>query len=175
MHSQSEKTAAKQRIRLSNPRHLLAVGFGSGLTPWLPGTAGTLAALPFWYLLSLLPVPVYWLIVVLAALIGIWLCGKTAHDMGIHDHGAIVWDEFVGLWITLAVLPHPVLSAHGWPIPDWCWLLAGFILFRLLDMWKPWPIRWFDQKTPGGVGIMLDDIIAGIIAAALLYATQYFI
>lgn len=161
----SHNKDAKCRIRLTNPCHLLAVGFGSGLIPWLPGTAGTLAALPFWYLLSSLSMPVYWLLVVIAAVLGIYLCQRTSQDMGVHDHGSIVWDEFVGIWITLAVIP----------VNNWRWVLAGFLLFRVLDMWKPWPVGWFDRRVGGGFGIMLDDITAGVIAACLLYIAQWVI
>lgn len=161
--SPAEKTAAKRRLKLTNPCHLLAVGFGSGLFPLVPGTMGTLAALPFWYLLNNLSTPLYLLVLILAIISGIYLCQRTAQDMGVHDHGAIVWDEFVGIWITLIAVP----------ASNWRWILAGFILFRLLDMWKPWPICWFDRRIQGGLGIMLDDIIAGLIAAALLCGAQY--
>ncbi|MGL4931464.1 MAG: phosphatidylglycerophosphatase A, partial [Plesiomonas sp.] len=119
------------KIRLSNPVHFLAVGFGSGLSPVVPGTMGTLAALPVWWLLSHLSLPVYLLLTVLAFVLGVYLCGKTADDMQVHDSGAIVWDEFVGLFITLLALP----------AMTWQWVLTGFVLFRFFDMLKPWPIR----------------------------------
>lgn len=80
-------------------------------------------------------------------------------DMGVHDHGSIVWDEFIGMWITLMALP----------TNDWQWVAAGFVIFRILDMWKPWPIRWFDRNVHGGMGIMIDDIVAGVISAGILY------
>lgn len=79
--------------------------------------------------------------------------------MGVHDHGSIVWDEFIGMWITLMALP----------TNDWQWVTAGFVIFRILDMWKPWPIRWFDRNVHGGMGIMIDDIVAGVISAGILY------
>ncbi len=79
--------------------------------------------------------------------------------MGVHDHGSIVWDEFIGMWITLMALP----------TTDWQWVAAGFVIFRILDMWKPWPIRWFDRNVHGGMGIMIDDIVAGVISAGILY------
>ncbi|HSB96808.1 MAG TPA: phosphatidylglycerophosphatase A, partial [Spongiibacteraceae bacterium] len=85
--------------------------------------------------------------------------GKTARDLRTHDHGAIVWDEFIGLWIALAWLP---AAAHWW------WIGAGFLLFRLFDIWKPWPISWCDRNIHGGFGIMLDDVLAGILAAVVL-------
>lgn len=140
-----------------NPIHLIAAGFGSGLAPRAPGTFGTIAALPLWWCLHYLSTPVYWLVIAVAFLLGVYVCGKTARDLRTHDHGAIVWDEFVGLWITLALIP-----AH------WLWIIAGFILFRLFDIWKPWPIRWLDRNVHGGVGIMLDDVAAGALALLVL-------
>jgi hypothetical protein len=91
--------------------------------------------------------------------IGVYICHRTAKDMGTHDHGSIVWDEFVGMWITLMALP----------TLDWQWVAAGFVIFRIFDMWKPWPIRWFDRNIHGGMGIMVDDIVAGVISAGVLY------
>ena len=140
-----------------NPIHFLAFGFGSGAIRPAPGTWGTLAALPFVLVWQQLPVAGYGLVIVLSTLLGIWLCHRTAADLGVHDHGGIVWDEFVGLWIALWLAP------TGWP-----WLLAGFALFRLFDIWKPWPIRWVDRQVGGGFGIMLDDIIAGFMALLVL-------
>lgn len=92
-------------------------------------------------------------------LLGIWLCGKTATDLGVHDHGGIVWDEFVGYWITMFMAPQA-----------WFWPIVGFVLFRLLDIFKPWPIKWVDQQVKGGFGIMLDDVLAGIMAALCIQA-----
>ncbi|WP_376785409.1 phosphatidylglycerophosphatase A [Pantoea piersonii] len=155
-----DKDVAKSRLRMGNPWHLLATGFGSGLSPFVPGTMGSLAAIPFWWLMARLPQDLYSLIVLLGISLGVYLCHRTAKDMGVHDHGSIVWDEFIGMWITLMAIP-----AHTWQ-----WVLAGFVIFRIFDMWKPWPIRWFDRNVHGGMGIMVDDIIAGVISAALLYA-----
>ena len=101
----------------------------------------------------------YSLVVMLGICIGVYLCHQTAKDMGVHDHGSIVWDEFIGMWITLMALP----------TNDWQWVAAGFVIFRILDMWKPWPIRWFDRNVHGGMGIMIDDIVAGVISAGILY------
>jgi len=140
-----------------NPVHFLAFGFGSGAMPKAPGTWGTLAALPFVLLWQQLPAGGYELVLLLSTLLGIWLCGRTSRDLGVHDHGGIVWDEFVGLWLTLWLAP-----------PGWGWLLAGFLLFRLFDIWKPWPIRLADRHVHGGLGIMLDDILAGIMAWLVL-------
>jgi phosphatidylglycerophosphatase A len=141
-----------------NPIHFLAFGLGSGASPRAPGTVGTLAAVPLWYLLAQTPPMIYLLLVLLAFVIGIWLCGRTSHDLGVHDHGGIVWDEFVGYWITMIAVP-----------VDWVWAAAGFILFRLFDILKPWPIGPVDRRVHGGLGIMLDDLLAGIMAAAVLH------
>jgi len=140
-----------------NPVHFLAFGLGSGASPKAPGTAGTLAAVPLWYLLAQTPLTIYLLLVLGAFVIGIWLCGRTSRDLGVHDHGGIVWDEFVGYWITMIAVP-----------VDWIWALAGFILFRLFDILKPWPIGPVDRRIHGGLGIMLDDVLAGIMAAGVL-------
>jgi phosphatidylglycerophosphatase A len=142
-----------------NPVHFLAFGLGSGAAPVAPGTFGTLAAVPLYLLLAQLPLALYLLTVVLAFGAGIWLCGRTARDLGVHDHGGIVWDEFVGLWITMVAAPE-----------GWQWLLAGFLLFRLFDILKPFPINYLDRHIDGGLGIMLDDAIAGSFAWFCLQA-----
>ncbi|WP_375752953.1 phosphatidylglycerophosphatase A [Vibrio sp. HN007] len=152
------------RISLSNPWHLLAVGFGSGLSPIIPGTMGTLAAVPFYLLLAHTPLPVYLLLTLVSCLVGIKICQVTSDDMQVHDHGSIVWDEFAGFWITMLVVP-----LFGLPVFDWKIILTGFVLFRFFDMVKPWPIGWLDKRMHGGLGIMIDDIVAGVIAAVGLY------
>lgn len=136
-----------------HPVHFLAIGLGSGAAPKAPGTFGTLAGLVLFLPLSLLPLSWYLAWVAVAALLGIYLCGKTARDWQVHDHGGIVWDEFVGFWITMIAVP-----------VTWYWLLIGFALFRLFDIWKPWPIRYCDRHIHGGFGIMIDDILAGVFA-----------
>lgn len=142
---------------LHSPTLLLAFGFGSGLSPKAPGTVGTLAAIPLWWLLAQLPLAGYLTVVLISAIVGIYLCGQAAKTMGVHDHGGIVWDEFVGFWIAMAALP-----------VTWTSLLLGFALFRLFDILKPWPISWLDKKVSGGFGIMVDDIVAGIAAALVI-------
>ncbi len=149
---------------LSNPVHCLAFGFGSGLAPKAPGTFGTLMAIPFYLLLSQLPIMVYVAVVTVAFIVGIYLCGKTADDLGVHDHPGIVWDEFVGFWITMLAAPAGLL-----------WLLIGFLLFRLFDIWKPWPIKLFDKNMETGLGIMIDDVLAGIYALIILQALVYMV
>lgn len=146
---------------LRDPLHLLAFGLGSGAMKPAPGTWGTLASLPFYVLLRLLPPWAYWLTLMVAFVFGVYLCGRSSRALGVHDHGGIVWDEFVGMWLTLALQPSSL------------WVIAlGFLLFRLFDIVKPWPIGWFDRRVPGGFGIMLDDVIAGIYALIALVALQ---
>jgi phosphatidylglycerophosphatase A len=135
----------------------LAFGFGSGLSPKAPGTIGTLAAIPLWWLLAQLPLSSYLIIVFISAIVGIYICGAAAKTLGVHDHGGIVWDEFVGFWIAMAALP-----------VTWTSLILGFVLFRFFDILKPWPISWLDKKVSGGFGIMIDDIAAGIASALVL-------
>ncbi|MGS2722807.1 phosphatidylglycerophosphatase A family protein [Porticoccus sp. GXU_MW_L64] len=148
---------------LKNPVHLLAFGFGSGLSPKAPGTVGTLVAVLLYLPLSQLALPWYLLAVVLAAVLGIYLCGKSARDLEVHDHPGIVWDEFVGFWLTMAALP-----------ATWYWVVAGFVLFRVFDIAKPWPIGWCDRRVHGGTGIMLDDLLAGIYSWIILFAAYQF-
>lgn len=155
----SQTAPEKKRPNMRNPIHLLAFGLGSGLAPRAPGTAGTVVALLLYLPLSHLPLLAYLAVIVVAMIIGIWLCGVTSRDLGVHDHGGIVWDEFVGFWITMIAAP-----------PGWLWLGLGFALFRVLDILKPWPIKWADTRIRGGLGIMLDDVLAGIIAALCIQA-----
>ncbi|MCP3907833.1 MAG: phosphatidylglycerophosphatase A [Oceanicoccus sp.] len=147
---------------LTNPIHCLAFGFGSGLAAKAPGTFGTLMAIPLYLLLSSLPLMAYAVVVVVAFIIGIYLCGKTADDLGVHDHPGIVWDEFVGFWITMFAAP-----------AGFIWLVVGFALFRLFDIWKPWPIKIFDKNMESGLGIMIDDVLAGIYALIILQGLVY--
>ncbi len=140
-----------------NPVHLLAFGLGSGRLPYAPGTAGTLVAVPLYLVLSDLPLWLYLVTVVGLFAIGVWLCELTSRDLGVHDHPGIVWDEIVGYLITMAGAPR-----------GWLAMLAGFALFRLFDILKPYPIRQVDQRVGGGLGIMLDDVLAGIFALVCL-------
>lgn len=156
-------------ISLKNPWHLLATGFGSGLSPVIPGTMGTLAAVPLFLLLAQLPFPIYVVVVLFSCVLGVKICQVTSDDMGVHDHGSIVWDEFAGFWITMSLMP-----ALNIPVTEWKWLLTGFVLFRFFDMVKPWPIGWLDKRVHGGLGIMIDDIVAGGMAGiALFFIAKY--
>nr|WP_206202949.1 phosphatidylglycerophosphatase A [Thioalkalivibrio sp. XN8] len=152
---------------LRDPVHFLALGFGAGLVPVAPGTAGTLVGVLLDPLLRLLGFELRVVIVAAIALAGVWICGESARRLGVHDHPAIVWDEIAGYLALMLVVP------AGWP-----WALAGFAVFRLFDIWKPWPIRQLDHAVPGGLGIMLDDLVAAawgalLIAAALAAAGHY--
>lgn len=143
---------------LLHPAHFLSLGFGSGLLPKAPGTFGTLAAIPLYLLMSYYLTNVLYAIVTVAMLvIGIWICDITERAIGTHDHGSIVWDEVVGFLITMLFAP-----------VSWWTVLAGFVLFRLFDILKPFPISWLDRHMQGGLGTMMDDVAAGIMAWASL-------
>lgn len=146
---------------LRQPVHLFAFGFGAGLIPLAPGTFGTLIAVPVVFAFMQWGWIAHLAFAVFALCFGIYVCGESAKRLGVHDHPGIVWDEITGYAVTMLAVP-----AEGW------WLLAGFVLFRLLDIWKPWPIREADHSLGGGLGIMLDDVIAGMFAAAILFAIQ---
>jgi phosphatidylglycerophosphatase A len=146
----SQRPTPRFKELLQKPVHLLAFGLGSGLAPKAPGTAGTVLAIPLYLLLMQLSLPLYLAVVIAVSLLGIWICDVAARETGVHDHPGIVWDEWAGYLLTMAAAP-----------AGWVWVLAGFVLFRLFDILKPWPIRWADQRVGGGVGIMLDDVIAG--------------
>lgn len=149
---------------LKDPRLLLAFGFGSGLAKKAPGTFGTLAAVPAFLLLQQLPLTYYLLVLVATFWLGVHLCTYASNFLKVHDHGGIVWDEFVGLWLSLLLLPQ-----------GWAWIAAGFVLFRIFDIAKPWPIGWLDRRVEGGFGIMIDDVLAGVYTFVLLQAAAYFL
>lgn len=148
-----------------NPVHFAAFGFGSGAAPIAPGTFGTALGLLIYALLPPMSWLLYGLFLVASFALGVWLCDKTARDIGVHDHGGIVWDEFVGIWITMFLAP-----------PGWQWLLSGFVFFRVFDILKPWPIGWLDKNVDGGFGVMIDDVLAGVMAfICLQLATLFFL
>ena len=149
---------AAERPRWTDPVHLLAFGFGAGASPLAPGTLGSALALPPWLLLRGLPPLGYLTTLAILFLGGVWVCGRAARDLGVHDHSGIVWDEMVGMWATLFLAP------PGWPVP-----LAAFALFRLFDILKPWPIGLVDRRVRGGLGIMLDDLAAALMAWLVLH------
>jgi phosphatidylglycerophosphatase A len=142
---------------LRNPVQLLAFGFGAGLAPVAPGTAGTLVGVFVYLALWSVPLPYYLGLCALLFLAGIWICEKTSQDLGVHDHAGIVFDEVIGFLVAAIALP-----------PAWPWILAAFVVFRVFDIVKPWPIGWLDRRVRGGLGIMLDDLLAGLATLALL-------
>ncbi|NJD30964.1 MAG: phosphatidylglycerophosphatase A [Gammaproteobacteria bacterium] len=145
-----------------NWRHFVAFGLGSGLARYAPGTFGTLVAIPLFLVISALPAWLYAVTVIAAFALGVWICETVSQDLRVHDHGGIVFDEFVGYWITMFLVP-----------VSWLSVLAGFALFRLFDIWKPWPIRWLDDHVQGGFGIMVDDVVAGVLACAAMHAIGF--
>jgi len=163
MSSKNPKIENLSNKVLSNPIHFLAFGFGSGLAPFAPGTFGTLAAIPLYLLIQPLTLPLYLLITTIVCITGVWICGKSSDLLGVHDHSGIVWDEFAGYFITMIAAP-----------VGWVWIIVGFALFRLFDIWKPWPISILDKQIHGGLGIMLDDILAGVFSLIILQLFAYF-
>jgi phosphatidylglycerophosphatase A len=159
--------AAQRRAILGHPAGWIASGLGSGLSPWAPGTAGSAVALIPWLALRELAWPWYAVVIALAFALGVWTSNIVVARLRIADPGCIVWDEFVGQWIALAPL---LFFAH-----DWRWILAGFALFRLFDVWKPWPVSWADRRIKGGIGVMFDDVLAGMYAATMLAIAACFV
>ena len=148
---------------LKNPIHLLATGFGSGLMPKAPGTFGTVAAIPVYLLMSQLDLLLFVVLTCLITVFGVFICDYTSKALKVHDHSGIVIDEIAGYLITMIAVPF-----------DWLWILLGFILFRLFDILKPWPISWVDKKIHGGFGIMLDVVIAGVFSLFSLHLIIFF-
>jgi len=147
---------------LLNPVHFLALGFGTGCVPKAPGTVGTLAGVLLYLLVQDLPWVYYLSLVCLLYLVGIWICSYTAKALGVHDHPAIVWDEIVGYLVTMFCAP-----------TGWLWIIGGFVLFRIFDIWKPWPIRLLDKHVKGGNGVMVDDLLAGIFSLTVIQIIAY--
>lgn len=158
MSARKKLTREQRRALLATPASWLACGFGSGLAPVAQGTFGSLAALLPWLLLRQYSLPLNVVVIVIGFAVGVWACDIAGRALGVDDHRSLVWDEFIGQWIALL----PALVAPWWTIA------LGFALFRLFDVWKPWPIRYVDRHLKGGLGVMTDDVIAGIFAAVLL-------
>lgn len=165
---------------VQNPMYFLAFGFGSGLSPVAPGTFGTLAALPlFWVLLQGLTPIQYVVITAVLSVAGIYICQRTTNWLRVHDHGGIVWDEIAGYLVGMIPVVYAASQSAqlgletqlgDWPL--WLWAVVGFVLFRIFDILKPFPIGMLDKQVDGGLGIMVDDIIAGLDTAVVLYAIQ---
>ncbi|HAT1595475.1 TPA: phosphatidylglycerophosphatase A [Legionella pneumophila] len=140
-----------------DPIYFIAFGFGSGLMSIAPGTWGTLAAVPLYLLIINAHWSVYLLWTALAFVLGVWVSDRVTEDLGVHDYKGIVWDEVVGYLLTMFLAPKGI-----------SWMLTGFILFRIFDIWKPQPIRMIDQRVQGGLGIMLDDVLAAVPAWCIM-------
>ncbi|MDJ0911262.1 MAG: phosphatidylglycerophosphatase A [Woeseiaceae bacterium] len=153
----SEKVDNLAKKVLTDPVNFLAFGLGTGLSPIAPGTVGSLLGVALAWLTIDLGLYVQLGVAVAISVVGIWICGESARRIGVHDHGGIVWDEIAGMYVTLLVAPPTVLG-----------YALGFVLFRLFDIAKPWPIRDLDHRLGGGLGIMLDDLAAALYALILL-------
>lgn len=154
---------AKSRNRPSvktvftDPVHFLAFGFGVGLSPIAPGTLGSVWGVLLAWLTASWAWQFEFALAAGLCLVGVWICGVSSKKLGVPDHSGIVWDEIAGAYLIFLPLPR-----------DMWWLLAGFVVFRVLDIVKPWPIRELDHRLHGGLGIMLDDVVAALIGAAAL-------
>lgn len=155
------------RFLIAHPAHFFALGFGSGLARWAPGTAGSIVALPIAWVMAPLPSFTQLAIVAILFAIGCYICATTSRNLGVVDHGSIVWDEIVAMILILIFTPF-----------NWVWWLIAFLLFRLFDIWKPYPIKQFDAALKNGFGVMFDDLLAGIYALIcvqiLLWMTKNF-
>lgn len=141
---------------------MLGFGFGSGLAPKAPGTFGTLLGLLLFIPIILWNETAAIMLFIISIVFGNYICGKSAEIIGVHDHGGIVWDEFAGIWLVLLLLPEQNL---------FYWVLA-FTVFRVFDIWKPYPISLADKKLQGGFGIMFDDILAAIYSIIFIWASN---
>jgi phosphatidylglycerophosphatase A len=147
-----------------NPLYFIGFGFGAGAIPVAPGTFGTLIAIPFYWLCRNLPLSYYLGLVVCLIIFASWLSDYLSRQLKTHDHPGMCIDEFVGFFVTMINAPI-----------GWGWIILGFVLFRIFDIWKPWPIGWIDKRVHGGFGMVLDDVAAGMISMALIQLTAYII
>lgn len=158
IHKYKDKLIAKPSdLTFKTTAGFFAFGFGSGLSPFAPGTMGTLAAIPLYLLLIQLSWPMYAWLVFIAFIVGVKLCDVTGGRLGVHDYGGIVWDEFVGFWITMFLVSF-----------SWQNVIIGFFVFRFFDIIKPYPIALLDKKVSGGFGVMIDDVLAGVYAMLVM-------
>jgi phosphatidylglycerophosphatase A len=165
MNERKTLSAPQRRVLLSSPAGWLACGFGSGLAPIAQGTFGSLAAILPWLGMRHLSFAVNIVIIAIGFAIGVKACDIAGRALKVDDHRSLVWDEFVGQWIALL----PALLAPWWAVA------AGFVLFRLFDVWKPWPVGWLDRRLKGGLGVMMDDVVAGCMAALVLWLLLGFV
>ena len=155
------KTPLPEKI-WQDPWYFLGSGFGIGALPGMPGTYATLAAIPFYLVMQRWPWWIYLLVVIATFFLFGKLSGRISKEIGVPDHTGLVLDEFVGYWVTMFLLP-----------PTWWNIIAGFILFRVFDIWKPWVIGWLDQHVESGYGMMLDDVVAGVFANIILQGVRW--
>lgn len=146
-----------------DPLYFIAFGFGSGAAPFAPGTFGTLAAIPFYLSLSYLSLPFYIGFLIAFIVFTSWLCDKISRDTKTHDHPGMCIDEFAGFFVTMIAAPSGFI-----------WILLGFVLFRIFDICKPWPIIYADEHIKGGFGMIFDDVLAGLYACACIQVIAYF-
>jgi len=160
------------KFLFAHPAHLIAFGFGSGLAPKAPGTAGTLLGLPlFWLISAAAPdLPNRIILLIAAFLLGVWACGRSGRALGAADHGGMVWDEIVAFALVLMFIPAPLFTPAGW-----LWIALAFALFRLFDILKPWPIRLADAHLKNGFGVMFDDLLAAAYAIAVMKGIQWLV
>lgn len=153
------------RFAFTHPAHFIALGFGAGLAPLAPGTAGTLLAFPLWWLIGPYYPPLE-LFAILAFLfaVGVWACDLTGRHLGVADHGAMCWDEVVAFLLVLAIAPQ-----------DWRWQVAAFVVFRAFDVVKPPPIRQLERRMKGGFGVMFDDLLAAGYTLLVLALARRFV
>ena len=158
------KDVRKQALKKfwHSPAYFLAFGFGSGFSKKAPGTYGTVVGIPIYWLLVHTTSLIYLVVLGLAFFVGVRICQRVSEELGVEDYPGIVWDEIVGYLVTMFSLPHTLT-----------WIVLGFALFRLLDILKPQPLRWIDRHIHGGWGIMLDDLLAGLAACAILHALKW--
>lgn len=150
---------------LKHPLAWIALGFGSGLSKWAPGTVGSLlAAVLWWFLLADLPIWAQLLVIVIGFELGVYASNWMIANTGVKDPGYIVWDEFIGMWIALLLLPKTLMA-----------FAIAFALFRLFDIVKRGPVGWADKRFTGGFGVMFDDVIAGLLAMTVGYAVMHFL
>ena len=157
MTTSNKPTLPNLNFLLSHPSHFFALGFGAGLARLAPGTFGTIIGLPLFYWLMATPELVHFTTIAVLFFIGIPICTQTGKALGVSDHGSIVWDEIVAMMLVLEFTPQKPM-----------WWLVAFTLFRLFDVWKPFPIRQCDAMVKGGLGVMLDDLLAAIYAILCL-------
>ena len=158
-------TSPPWRFILRNPIHFASFGFGSGMSPFAPGTVGTLVGFPVYWLLEKwgLQPEAYLAFIFFMFVVGIWFCEKTGSALGVADHNGIVWDEIVAFLLILHFTPQ-----------QWEWFVLAFFVFRVFDVWKPFPIRHFDSTIKNGFGVMLDDLLAAAYSIAVIQILNYF-